>query len=62
MARKFGLVPENRNFQEWLQRTDRTIKAGQAIHHANLQDQRNKFISAQNAKNENSEATEKDSI
>ena len=52
MARKFGLVPENKNFKKWVEITERTYKAGQAIHHANLQDQHNKLVEIEKNKSE----------
>ena len=41
MARKFGLVKKNPSFKAWGEQLNRTVKAGEIIHQAHLQDNHN---------------------
>ena len=58
MARKFGLAKKT-NFKEWSERLSRTIKAGQAIHEQNLQDNHNRNLKLKSGKTkENGETSQ----
>lgn len=51
IARQFGLAKKT-NFKQWSDRLERTIKAGQAIHDQNLQENHNRNLKLKASKAE----------
>jgi len=57
MARKFGLVKRDISYKEWTQQLERSIRAGQAIHQAHLQENHNRQLKA-SKKEDQSQSTD----
>ena len=57
MARKFGLVKKDLTFKQWSEQLERSIRAGQAIHQAHLQENHNRQLKA-NKKEDQSQSTD----
>lgn len=52
MARKFGLVKKDLTFKQWSEQLERTIRAGQVIHQAHLQENHNRQLNIKKGQEE----------